>query len=463
MLVEGIDKCPIPIFVINREHVITQWNQAMEKITRMTAEQMIGTRDHWKAFYPFDRPTVADLTVEDALEENLDLLYKDKYRKSPMLEGGYEFTDFFPTMGSDGLWLYFMAAPLHDPEGNIVGAIETLQDTTDQAQAEARLNESQSFLKQIVDGSSVPTFVIDREHRITHWNRACEVITRTNATNLIGTRDQWLPFYESNRPVMADLILSSALAKDMGQFYSEKFRPSQLVEGAFEAEDFFPHLGECGKWLFFTAAPLRDATGNYIGAIETLQDITRQKQAESALISSEAKFRLQSITDPLTTLYNVRHFYNELGIEINRSLRYGRPLSLLLLDLDDFKKLNDVHGHIEGDQALALAAKVIKSSFRECDSAYRYGGEEFTVLLPETEINFAVQLAERLLANLAQSPLTTSAGAVVHITASIGAAEYIPGEADKDFLRRADEHVYAAKRRGKNCAVAGPLTASPRQ
>lgn len=453
MLLEGIGKCPIPLFVINQEHVITQWNEALEKLTGLSEAQMLGTRDHWKAFYPFNRPTVADLTVDDVLEENIDLLYKGKYRRSPMLEGGYELSDFFPTMGKDGRWLYFMAAPLRDPSGNIVGAIETLQDVTDRAQAEARLQENQSFLKQVVDGSSVPTFVIDREHRITHWNRACEVVTGIAASSLIGTRGQWRPFYETERPVMADLILSNALAKDVDQFYGGKFRASSLVEGAFEAEDFFPHLGEGGKWLFFTAAPLRDAAGNYIGAIETLQDITAQKVAESALRSSEEKFRVQSITDALTGLYNARHFYTQLGIEIKRAMRYERPLSLLLLDLDDFKKLNDTHGHLEGDRALALAADIIRHSFRDLDSAYRYGGEEFTVLLPETATSVAVMLAERLRANFAQSPLTTSTGEEIRLSASIGISEYLPGEADKEFLRRADECVYEAKRRGKNCVV----------
>ena len=178
-------------------------------------------------------------------------MYHGKYNRSDLLDGGVEVYDFFPQVGDDGRWLYFTAAPLKDSAGQVVGAIEILQDITTRHRAEAALRESQGFLKQIVDGNSVPTFVINREHRLTHWNRACEVVTGISAADLVGTRDQWRPFYDSERPVMADLILDSALDKEVAQFYHDKFRPSTVIAGAFEAEDFFPHLGEQGKWLFF--------------------------------------------------------------------------------------------------------------------------------------------------------------------------------------------------------------------
>jgi diguanylate cyclase (GGDEF)-like protein len=296
----------------------------------------------------------------------------------------------------------------------------------------------------------VPTFVIDREHRVTHWNRACESITGVQADELIGTRDHWRAFYDKKRPLIADLILSHALETDVGHLYDGRFRRSTVIDGAFEADRYFPHFGEDGKWLFFTAAPLRDANGKFIGAIETLQDITEQKRAEQALRNSEENFRLMSITDSLTGLFNVRHFYEQIEIEVKRAVRYGRPLSMLLLDLDHFKNLNDVHGHLEGDRALAVAANVIRNNFREHDTAYRYGGEEFTVLLPETDIEAATMLAERLIKTLANTPLTTDFGNVLTMTASVGVAEYVADDTATSLVRRADTGVYEAKRLGRN-------------
>ena len=257
---------------------------------------------------------------------------------------------------------------------------------------------------------------------------------------------------------MADLILDCALDAEVARFYHNKFRPSALISGAFEAEDFFPHFGERGKWLFFTAAPLSDANGNFIGAIETLQDVTEKKMAEQALLESENKFKAMSMTDALTSLFNSRHFYERSANEIERATRFSHPLALMLLDLDDFKRLNDTHGHLEGDKALVTTANVIRSVLRTVDAAFRYGGEEFVVLLPETDLESAAMVAERLRHSLAGAPITTAAGVSLNITASIGVAAYCPPETIQDFVRRADDGVYEAKRQGKNKVIARRAT-----
>ncbi len=455
-LTECVERCPIPIFVLDHEHSIVHWNKALETISGIPANKMLGSHDQWRAFYPSQRPTLADLILDGALGSDIEHYYQNKFQKSPLIDGAFEAEDFFPEIGENGRWLFFTAAPLKDSTGQLVGVIETLQDVTTRRRAESALQESRSFLAQIVDGSSVPSFVIDDEHRVTHWNRACEMLTGVAARDMIGTREQWRAFYKSERPVMADLILSGALEQDVDRFYHGKFRPSTLVRGAFEVEDFFPHFGESGRWLFFTAAPLRNAGGKFIGAIETLQDITEQKRAEQALKESEQRYRTLSITDGLTTLYNSRHFYEQLGHEIERANRYQRPLSLLLLDADNFKQLNDTHGHVEGDRVLQTLAQVIKSCLRSADSAYRYGGEEFTAILPETSIQAAELLAERLREAFAATPLKLSSGATIHSTVSIGVTQYVSPENIQRLVRRADDGVYQAKRRGKNCVAVRP-------
>ena len=146
-------------------------------------------------------------------------------------------------------------------------------------------------LSQIVDGCPVPVFVIDTSHRVTHWNRACEVVIGASAAEMIGTRNQRRIFYGIERPCMADLIVDGAPDDTVRLFYQDKFRRSATVSGAFEAEDYFPNLGGGPCWLSFTAAPLFDEDGVIIGAIETLQDITGRRNAEAALHAGERRFR----------------------------------------------------------------------------------------------------------------------------------------------------------------------------
>ena len=138
-------------------------------------------------------------------------------------------------------------------------------------------------LDEILNGTPVPTFVIDLEHRVTHWNRACEVVLHYPAQAMIGSRDQWKPFYPNPRPVMADLVVSGELDSGISTYYRNKFRRSAIIPGSYEAEDFFPGMGPEGTWLYFTATPLRDDSGAIIGAIETLQDISAQRRADQAL------------------------------------------------------------------------------------------------------------------------------------------------------------------------------------
>jgi diguanylate cyclase (GGDEF)-like protein/PAS domain S-box-containing protein len=314
-------------------------------------------------------------------------------------------------------------------------------------------HKSDLLLSQILHGTFIPTFVIDSGHSITHWNRALESMTGLSAAEMIGTRNHWRLLYPSERPLLADLVVENASEETISRFYEGKCRKSSIIEAAYEIEDYFPGLE---RWLYFTAAPLTDAHGRIIGAIETLQDITAQKKAEEELRQSEQRYRELSITDSLTKLYNSRHFFRQLANEVERAKRYGIPLSLILLDIDDFKRYNDSYGHLEGDKALRTLSDVVRKNLRVCDSAYRYGGEEFTVILPETDAEDAYSAAERLRKEFENEVLNPLPGTEVHLTISIGLSRHLPDEQPSAFLRRADEGMYTAKKLGKNRVFPAP-------
>jgi len=176
--------------------------------------------------------------------------------------------------------------PLINPDGSI-SKLEIFRDITDRKQAREALQKSELKLKQAIQGNSFPTFIIDNNHIITHWNKACESLTGFSASEVVGTKKQWLVFYAEERPVMADVIVDEATEKEIAGYYEGKYNKSILTEGAYEGEDFFPDLGEKGKWLFFTAAPLKDQEEKIIGAIETFRDITEQKKLEAQLAQSQ--------------------------------------------------------------------------------------------------------------------------------------------------------------------------------
>jgi PAS domain S-box-containing protein len=148
--------------------------------------------------------------------------------------------------------------------------------------AEQELRESEQRLYSILQGSPIPTFVLGKDHRVIYWNSAFEVLSKIRAKDVIGTTHHWKAFYSTERPCVADLLVDESL-EAIPQWYSTCTK-SNLIDEAYEGMDFFPALGENGKWLRFTAAMIRNSAGHLIGAVETLEDITEQKRAEEALI-----------------------------------------------------------------------------------------------------------------------------------------------------------------------------------
>jgi len=157
--------------------------------------------------------------------------------------------------------------------------------------ARSSLRESEKRLSQIVQGLTIAAFVVDENHVMIHCNKAFENLTGLSAAELVGTSNQWKTFYPTQRPTLADFIVEGASEDELAAYYKDRYRKSALIEGAYEAENYFANVKGGGKWLFFTAAPLIDDDGRIVGAIETLQDITDRKNAEEALRLSERRQR----------------------------------------------------------------------------------------------------------------------------------------------------------------------------
>jgi len=181
-----------------------------------------------------------------------------------------------------------------------------------------------------------------------------------------------------------------------------------------------------------------------------LRRVLKERQLGVERTRMMEKLQKLAITDGLTKLYNSRSFYTQLELEVDRFNRYKHPLSLLLLDIDNFKEYNDSYGHLEGDKVLVRFSQIIKDCLRANDSAYRYGGEEFTVILPETTGDEAKTVAQRIRASLEAEKYTPVPGKVARITISIGVTQCYPKEELSTFIRRADKAMYLSKQNGRN-------------
>lgn len=223
----------------------------------------------------------------------------------------------------------------------------------------------------------------------------------------------------------------------------------QRIEGEIE------RVQANGESLFYhiVTTPFKGLAGDLIGIVEHISDVTDRVKAEQALKQSELRYKKLSIIDELTQLYNKRYFNNELPLEVERARRYKHPLSLLLLDIDNFKHHNDTYGHADGDKVLERLGKVVVSALRVNDVPCRYGGEEFTIILPDTSGENALVVAERIRENFAAEGFYPNPGEKVQKTVSVGVTQYVAGEEAESLLERADGNMYQAKQSGKNKCV----------
>jgi len=198
-------------------------------------------------------------------------------------------------------------------------------------------------------------------------------------------------------------------------------------------------------WVEFSLNLLRDDCGKTIGLLGISRDIAARKQLQEELV------RLATI-DGMTGTKSRTYFMELANQEMERSLRHGHPLSLLFVDIDHFKQINDSYGHKTGDEMLSWFAGLIREAIREYDILGRMGGDEFAVLLPETETDAAIQIAERLRQKVEDSRVTLDTGTALAVTVSIGITSRENNDATfEELLKKADIALYRAKNLSRNC------------
>ncbi len=193
--------------------------------------------------------------------------------------------------------------------------------------------------------------------------------------------------------------------------------------------------------------------GMLLAGTGMLMLIGHRQAALRKLTADRLKYRTLSVTDSLSGLFNHSHFHAQLETEVELSAASGAPLSLIVIDIDAFKRHNDTFGHLEGDRVIRLVGQILRSDVRASDHAFRYGGEEFTVLLPDTDLSVAVRVAERIRREFEATATSPEQRANGPLTISCGVAELRPKESGRDLLHRADMAMFDAKKGGRNAVV----------
>ena len=306
------------------------------------------------------------------------------------------------------------------------------QEIAGHKQAEKALRESEERYRALVEKANDMVLRTDNKGNFTFINTSMIRITGYEAREIIG----------KNYLTMVHPDMREDAAELFNRQFAEKIKNSYSEYPIIKKDGSEIWVGQNTQLIF--------ENGKIIGFQAVSRDITERRRLQKELKESEERYRELSIIDDLTQLYNSRYFYNQLKMEIDRIDRHEYPLTLMLLDLDNFKNYNDTYGHIEGDHVLLRLGQLIKRCLRKEDSAYRYGGEEFTIILPLTTKDEGAVTAERIAEELRKENFSPVTDKTVNITVSIGLAQYRKNEDVSAFVNRVDRLMYHGKKNGKD-------------
>ncbi|BDI33959.1 diguanylate cyclase [Capsulimonas corticalis] len=343
------------------------------------------------------------------------------------------------------LWVKMSISSIRNDAGSLLSFVVVMEDISEMMHTREILHLERERFHALAQGLGTGIIMTDLNDIVTYANPYMRQITGYSPEELIGQRAMDLLLAPKDRAAMA--AHNNDRAGGNSAIYEIKC----------------VHKDGSAVWLEVRAIPYRNACGEIVGTQATVNNITARRESEQRLQEymvvlefqrnelEKANTELEALatTDGLTGLKNHRAFQECLTEEVNRASRYGQALSLVLMDVDNFKQFNDAHGHPAGDVVLKTVAHFLRKSARDTDITARYGGEEFVIILPETEMEGACAFAERLRASIEDNrwpvrPVTASFGVAVLKHKNICGA---------DIIARADKALYQAKAAGRNCVI----------
>ena len=319
---------------------------------------------------------------------------------------------------------------------------------TDEAKnsPDAQPNAAEHARKSAAGDSLVSrVLVVDDEERVR--TVLCDVIRQAGhaCSGACGAKEA-LAFLDREPVdvVITDIIMPGCNGLELTETIKEKYNSDVIIITGYGDTFSYEEALEKGA-SDFAQKPVRPEE-----LIARLKRVLNERKLIGERRQMEKRLRELTLTDNLTKLFNSRHFFEQIQSEIDRAARYNHPLSLLLLDIDGFKHFNDTYGHLEGDKVLLTLGEIIRGCMRKNDTGYRYGGDEFTAILPMTHGQEAVTVAERIRQEFCAAGFTPEPGQKFTATVSVGIAERQQEEGWEELTKRADKAMYMAKKDGGN-------------
>lgn len=388
----------------------TYANQAVLDLFGCTLAELQGQDD--RAFF--------DLEFSDTIQRN------DRLVLEQQLAIAQEEINYLKSTGEKRCY-WTVKKPIHDKDGNLIGLCGISTDITEHKLIEARMAEQHQLLELILANVDAHIYMKDSLHRFLYVNQKVADLLGLPAEQIINRRD--------------DEVIPAASACQLWRLDNRVFETGELQAGEEMLTD--PEGNQHYYWSVKVPFLLGNGTPTLIGISS---DITELHQLKELL-------HQQSVRDGLTGLYNRRFFFELCEKNLSLDMRHHLTSVLMVLDVDQFKCINDRFGHPLGDSALMHLGRVMQSVLRSEDVLARIGGDEFAILLPNTTLLAAASLAERLRLQVMQSPLPLPDGDKLVITISAGLVENGEGELMESLYARADQMLYQAKQSGRNCVA----------
>lgn len=413
-----IDNASIWINVLDKMGDVTVWNKAAEEISGYRREEVLKNIKVWEWLYP-----------DSEYRESVVKITQD------IINLGAEVEDFETTIrtksGQEKIIAWNSRRFLNNND-EVMGSISIGRDISEHKRAVQALRERESQLATLMD--SLPGMAYrclnDKYWTMKFVSSGCKNLTGYESDDLTDNRE--LSFasiiHEDDLPaVEREVTRALEHKRPFAMEYRIRRRDGKVI------------------WVWEQGQAVDIGPDRFLEGI--ILDIDQRKIMEQ-------KLERMATHDPLTGLYNRRELEQQLQDELVRAKRYTRPIGLLWLDVDHFKRINDNYGHLAGDQVLRKLSQLLQSNVRSVDYVARYGGEELVIVLPEVDEDEAMDMAERLRRMVEAAQIEISQTQQVSVTVSIGVAAFpVHGEEATHLFRNADEAMYRAKQQGRNRVV----------